>query len=304
MLEAAKRNDRLLMVGFCCRFENAADIIRTQQETDFFGEIYYAKASYLRRNGAPGGWFCNTAMSGGGPMIDLGVHILDLTRYLMGNPKPVSVFGATFNKLGDRPGVHKPTDAYLCADNNDICDVEDLATAMIRYDNGAVLFLESSYSLNIKDTLYSMELFGTKGGVKIAPDFEMYKDINGYMMDMTPAGYASTSPPASPVRSGISSTQFSEEPSAELRLRTGLTFSAYLWRFTNRRAPDTKSCCDENLSEKALVGRRVAVRPDYRDKRRHHNRYRGISDRGHTDRVPDARTYRQPHSRRGRDLGH
>ena len=188
MIEAAKRNNRLLMVGFCCRFETATDIIRAQMKNDFFGEIYYAKASYLRRNGNPGGWFCNKSMSGGGPMIDLGVHILDLTRYLMGNPKPVSVFGASFTKLGDRPGVHKPSDAYLCKDNNDVCDVEDLASAMIRYDNGAVLFIESSYSLNIKDTLYSMELFGTKGGVKIAPDFELYTDVNGYMMDMTPAG--------------------------------------------------------------------------------------------------------------------
>ena len=83
MLAAAKRNNRLLMVGFCCRFGKDAEIIRNYQEKDFFGDIYYAKASQLRRNGNPGGWFCNKSMSGGGPLIDLGVHILDITRYLI-----------------------------------------------------------------------------------------------------------------------------------------------------------------------------------------------------------------------------
>ena len=56
----------------------------------------------MRRNGCPGGWFGDKARSGGGPLIDLGVHVIDLTRYLMGKPKPVSIYGATFHKLGDR----------------------------------------------------------------------------------------------------------------------------------------------------------------------------------------------------------
>ena len=73
----------------------------------YFGELYYAKATYLRRNGCPGGWFGDKSRSGGGPLIDLGVHVIDLTRYLMGNPKPVSVYGATFHKLGDRAEVKR-----------------------------------------------------------------------------------------------------------------------------------------------------------------------------------------------------
>lgn len=188
MLAAAKRNNRLLMVGFCCRFGKDAEIIRNYQEKDFFGDIYYAKASQLRRNGNPGGWFCNKSMSGGGPLIDLGVHILDITRYLMGNPKPVSVFGATFNKIGNRKGVRKSEDAYTCSDTDEICDVEDLATAMVRYENGAVLVLDTSYALNMKEDFYSIQLFGSKGGVRACPDFEMYTDDNGYMVNMTPAG--------------------------------------------------------------------------------------------------------------------
>lgn len=188
MAEAAKRNNRLLMVGFCCRFGTDTEIIRNYEKEGLLGDIYYAKASYLRRNGNPGGWFSDKKMSAGGPLIDLGVHILDLTRYLMGNPRPVSVYGATFDRLKDRPGIRKPSGAYLCDDKTEVFDVEDLATALIRYDNGAVLFLESSYSLNTKNDLYSMELFGTKGGVKICPDFEIYSEQCGYLTDIKPNG--------------------------------------------------------------------------------------------------------------------
>ena len=88
------------MIAFVRRFGNDADIMRDFIGAGSIGEIYYAKATYLRRNGNPGGWFGDKSRSGGGPLIDLGVHVIDLTRYLMGNPKPVSVYGATFRKLG------------------------------------------------------------------------------------------------------------------------------------------------------------------------------------------------------------
>lgn len=84
-----------------------------------------------RRNGNPGGWFGDKSRSGGGPLIDLGVHVIDLVRYLMGNPKPVSVYGATFQKLFDRSNI-KGAKGYASVSKSekDICDVEDLATAM------------------------------------------------------------------------------------------------------------------------------------------------------------------------------
>ena len=189
MIEAARRNDRLLMVGFCCRFGTDTALIQQFAEKGFFGEMYYAKASYLRRNGNPGGWFANTKYSGGGPMIDLGVHIMDLTRYLMGNPKPVAVSAIAVRKLQDREDVYL-ADRYRGSDpdGQNVNDVEDLASAFIRYDNGAALMIDSSYELNIKENDYSMQLFGTKGGVRIAPDFEMYTDQNGFMVNLTTTG--------------------------------------------------------------------------------------------------------------------
>ena len=84
--------------------------------------------------------------------------------------------------------MRKSEDAYICSDTDEICDVEDLATAMVRYENGAVLVLDTSYALNMKEDFYSIQLFGSKGGVRACPDFEMYTDDNGYMVNMTPAG--------------------------------------------------------------------------------------------------------------------
>ena len=168
MLEAAKRNHKLLMIGFVRRYGNDCRIVKDFIDKDFLGDIYYAKATYLRRNGNPGGWFGDKSRSAGGPLIDLGVHVIDLTRYLMGNPKPVSIYGVTYQKLFNRPHI-KGAKGYtsISSGNHDICDVEDFASAMIRYDNGAVLSIEASFSLNIKNDQGTIELFGDKAGVKL-----------------------------------------------------------------------------------------------------------------------------------------
>lgn len=186
MKAAAEESGKLLMIGFVRRFGNDTAILRDMIDNDQFGEIYYAKATYLRRHGNPGGWFGDKARSGGGPLIDLGVHVIDLTRYLLGNPKPISVYGATFQKLLDRPAV-KDKRPYIAASakEGDPCNVEDLASAMIRYENGTVVTVEASFSLNIKKPVGRIDLFGTKAGAKLEPELEMYTDLNGYMADVT-----------------------------------------------------------------------------------------------------------------------
>lgn len=93
MQTAAAQNGRLLMIGFVRRFGNDCAAVEAFRQAGLLGDLYYAKATFLRRNGSPGGWFGDKARSGGGPLIDLGVHVIDLMRYLMGNPEPVSVYG-------------------------------------------------------------------------------------------------------------------------------------------------------------------------------------------------------------------
>ncbi len=192
MKEAADKNGKLLMIGFVRRFGNDALVLRDVIDQDVLGEVYYAKATYLRRNGNPGGWFGEKQRSGGGPLIDLGVHVLDLVRYMANNPKPVSVYGATFHKLSNRPNIKTPA-GYLASDVSPrgkcTCDVEDLASAMVRFDNGLVVSLEASFSLNIKNDIGQVEIFGTKGGARVDPELEIYNTLGGYMTNMSFAGF-------------------------------------------------------------------------------------------------------------------
>jgi predicted dehydrogenase len=186
MTDTAKKCGKLLMIGFVRRHGNDCKTLKEFIDADYFGDFYYAKATYLRRNGNPGGWFEDKSRSGGGPLIDLGVHVIDLVRYLMGRPMPVSVYGVTYQKLLDRPGIVKHPNAYRAssAKEGDICTVEDLASAMIRFDNGASLHIEAAFSLNLKKDEGKIELFGTKGGAKLDPELEMYTSAGRYLCDV------------------------------------------------------------------------------------------------------------------------
>ena len=95
-------NGKTLQVGFVRRFATNIQVLKKFIDAGDLGEIYYAKASCLRVLGNPGGWFADKERSGGGPLIDLGVHVIDLCWYLMGKPKVVSVSGNTYQKLGNR----------------------------------------------------------------------------------------------------------------------------------------------------------------------------------------------------------
>lgn len=185
MVEAAERNNKLLMIGFVRRFGNDTKVLQDFIKSDFFGEMYYSKAQFLRRHGNPGGWFGEEARSGGGPLIDLGVHVIDLVHYLMGQPKVVSVYGATFKKLDHRSDLNDDTDySSISKSDQDIFDVEDLASAMIRFESGQVLSIDTSYNLNLKEDITKIDLFGTKGGATINPEIELYTDMNGYLVDI------------------------------------------------------------------------------------------------------------------------
>jgi len=187
MEKVAKESGKVLMIGLTRRFSDECQILKDFISAGSLGDIYYAKASYLRRAGYPGGWFGDRKRSGGGPLIDLGVHMIDLARHLMGSPKPVAVTGVTYNKLGPRTNIKK-RGGYASADQNSnpVFDVEDLAVGLIKFDNGATLLVETSFSLNIKAETENLELFGTKGGAKLYPKLELYTEQNDYLVDISP----------------------------------------------------------------------------------------------------------------------
>ena len=191
MKAAAERNGKVLQIGFVRRYGEDAAMIKKFIDGGTLGDLYYAKATYLRRSGCPGGWFGDKSYSGGGPLIDLGVHVMDLVRYLAGCPKPISVYGVTYNNLGpDRASGAKANLGYESKQNSSKFkfDVEDFTSAMIRFDNGMVLTVEASFNLNIKEDRADIELFGTKGGTKIGGSTEFFTDMNGTFVNITPAG--------------------------------------------------------------------------------------------------------------------
>ena len=185
MKEAAEKAGKVLMIGFVTRYSNQGLIAKDMIDKGYLGDIYYAKAQYIRRHGNPGGWFADKNRSGGGPVIDLGVHVIDFTRYMMGLPRPVSVYASVQDRLGSRPHLKNgaewtPDDAS----STDKVSVEDFGVALIRFDNGAVTLLETTYDLNGAD-VGSRQLFGTKAGLDLTDNkVKMFTECNDYLADV------------------------------------------------------------------------------------------------------------------------
>lgn len=185
MVEAGKKAGKLFMTAFNNRFRGDTQLLKRYIEEGELGEIYYAKTGWLRRRGIPGfgGWFTTKCMSGGGPLIDLGVHVLDLALWLMGNPKAVTVTGTTYAKFGT---MGEGAGGYGQKQDSGTCDVEDLASAFIRLDTGATLFLEASWASNVERERIYTTLVGTKGGADLDP-LRVYSEMHGSLADITPS---------------------------------------------------------------------------------------------------------------------
>ncbi len=189
MRAVAKETGKVLQIGFVRRFGSDADRMNQLRESGDLGDIYYAKATYLRKDGCPGGWFGDKAYSGGGPLIDLGVHVIDLSRYIAGCPKPVSAYGVTFNNLGCNRAAASET-AWAGPDKKDGYEytVEDFATALIRFDNGFTISVEASFNLNIANDCGSVEVYGTKAGVNLN-NGDLYSTMAGKYTKVSTYGY-------------------------------------------------------------------------------------------------------------------
>jgi predicted dehydrogenase len=163
MIAARDRSGRMLMTAQHFRFRGASKAMKAEIETGSLGEIYHARSWMLRRAAAPTRpGLILKEHSGGGTCIDIGVHILDLTLWLMGNPTPVAVTGVARAELAHQPGVFSVWGGPVPRE----FDVEDFAAAFVRFENGATLILEVSWLLHhdteIEDV--QMWLYGTDGG--------------------------------------------------------------------------------------------------------------------------------------------
>jgi predicted dehydrogenase len=164
MIEARNASGKELMTAQHYRFHGPSQAVKAEIDQGVLGEVYHARAWMLRRNAyVPSRTFVYKEHAGGGACIDIGVHILDLVLWLMGNPKPVTVSGVTRRELGKRDGVFSiwspnamPQDA----------DVEEFAAAFVRFENGATLMLEVSWLLHHDAEVQDEQvwLYGTEGG--------------------------------------------------------------------------------------------------------------------------------------------
>ena len=173
MVAAARSAGRVLDVVFNHR--SRGDIQRLKGEIDAgrLGRTYYAKAWWLRRTGIPtlGSWFTQSELAGGGPLVDIGVHVLDYALFLLGNPGVKAVSASTYDLLG-RNGWGSGEEHDKSGANGDgVFDVEDLASVFMRLDDGGTLLLEASWAAHRADgDEFGVTLYGTEGGAELIVD--------------------------------------------------------------------------------------------------------------------------------------
>jgi predicted dehydrogenase len=184
MIATAAKHKKLLAVGFQFRYHPATDFLVRARDEGQFGKVMFVKCQALRRRGIPNwGVFGRKELQGGGPMIDIGVHVIEMAHYVMGSPKPIAASGNTWTYLGDKKSSvvsqwpnweHK---TYT---------VEDLAIGQIRFENGAILQIEASFAAHIEKDVWNFSLMGDKGGASWDPPL-IFTDRAGTMINSSPA---------------------------------------------------------------------------------------------------------------------
>lgn len=160
---AATKAGKVLLYAFQRRFGGHEQAAKQAIAKSYAGDVYHARAGWMRTRGVPigTGWFTDKSRSGGGALIDIGIHALDLAWHLLGQPKPLSAFGITQSRFGE------------LAPKNTKYDVDDAAFALIRFEGGRSLELSTSWALNQPPQQQGLfcRLNGDKGAVDVyTPD--------------------------------------------------------------------------------------------------------------------------------------
>jgi predicted dehydrogenase len=181
--EEAARRKLIYYFSRQFRFTPAMRAAKKVIDEGRLGKIYHAKATFVRSRGIPvgiGNWFTEKKRSGGGALIDIGIHALDAVWYLMGTPRPVAVSAQVFRNFEHIVKVP-------------VFDVEDAAYAFIRFENGVIVQLETSWAGNLTDEIPPRQyfgresnnsvLYGTKASVRLKP-LTLFEDRDGELVDV------------------------------------------------------------------------------------------------------------------------
>ena len=184
MVETAKKTGKLLTIGYQTRYQAPSQYVKQSVEAGDLGEIYFAKAHALRRRAVPTwGVFLNEEEQGGGPLIDIGTHAVDLTLWLMDNYKVKSVMGNVYKKLNGNGNCGNAFGPWNPAEFT----VEDSAFGFITMENGATIILESSWALNLRDAFEAQStLCGTKAGSDMRDGVTINGDKYGKLYETKP----------------------------------------------------------------------------------------------------------------------
>src|SRR5262245_24838980 len=180
MLDAAKRAGKQLIVGFQYRFSPQSQFVREYATSGQLGNIMFVRCQALRRRGIPNwGVFGRKDLQGGGPMIDIGVHIIKAAHYCIGSPRPVAASGQTWTYHGN-----KPSNVRSVWPNWDYktYSVEDMAVGQVRFDNGAILSIEASFVAHLEKDTFNFQVFGEKGGAN-GETSQVFHDVGNYMLN-------------------------------------------------------------------------------------------------------------------------
>ncbi len=159
MVEASKKADRILTVGFQPRYDPNMQAVKELVQSGQLGNVYYIQTGGGRRRGMPGGTFINKELAGAGAMADIGCYSLDLALNTLGYPKPLTVSAYTSNHFGTNPLYHQEASKF---------EVEDFGAAFIRLEGGIVLNFKISWAMHM-DSLGPTLFLGSDAGLKLTP---------------------------------------------------------------------------------------------------------------------------------------
>ena len=185
MCDTAKAAKKVLTIGFQHRFSPTAQFARKAVDDGLLGDVLYCRAHALRRRGIPSwGVFGQKDLQGGGPLIDIGVHIIEMSLYVMGMPNPIAASASCHTYMGNK----KPEATAPWGDwDYQTYTVEDLATGYVRFDNGATLSIEASFAAHLEDNAFNSVFMGTKAGAIVdGGSARLFTDMAGKMVNIAP----------------------------------------------------------------------------------------------------------------------
>ena len=184
MLAARDKSGKVLTIGYQNRFRPDALYLKDRAKEDMFGEVYYAEAIAIRRRAVPTwGVFIDQEKQGGGPLIDIGTHALDLTLFMMDNYEPAYCVGKTFHKLNKQKNTGNAWGDW----DTEKFTAEDSAFGFVVMKNGAVISLKSSWALNMADPREAITtICGEKAGADMLNGLRINTVLGGKQVMITP----------------------------------------------------------------------------------------------------------------------